>query len=256
MSKKAQNRIKNAVNWLAMATPKKQVYNTKTKKVSFFQLGLITLTLPSKQIHTDLQIKKEILQPFLDYCRKKWLLKNYIWRAETQANDNIHFHIIIDKFIHKKAINSVWNYMLKRLNYEGGKASTRIEQIKKVNDIGAYMAKYMSKNDKDRRPVIGKLWGTSESLSEKNTKCVTEERNPEEGFSKVLSAATSKRKELIIYSKEDKQKERGFYIGDLLLYNWKNLLYRSENFLKDCINSVINKINQHTYQYSIIYESS
>lgn len=254
MSKKAQSRIKNAVNWLAMATPKKQVYNTKTRKISYFQLALITLTLPSKQAHSDLQIKKEVMQPFLDYCRKKWLVKNYIWKAESQANGNIHFHIIIDKFIHKKAINSVWNYMLKRLSYEGGAASTRIEQIKKVNDIGAYMAKYMSKNDKDRRPIIGKLWGTSESLSEKNTKCVTEERDPREGFDKVMSAATSKRKELIIYSKEDTEEQRGFYVGDLLLYKWKNLLYRSENFLKKCIHTVIEKINQHSCQYSIIYD--
>ncbi len=32
MSKKAQQRIRNAVNWLVMATPRKKVYNAKTKK--------------------------------------------------------------------------------------------------------------------------------------------------------------------------------------------------------------------------------
>lgn len=238
MSIKAQKRIKNAINWLAMSVPKKKIYNKTQKKYFTFQLGLLTLTLPSKQIHTDQEIKKYVLQPFIDYMRKAWLLKNYIWKAETQANGNIHFHIVIDEFIHKKAINAVWNKMLLKLNYVGGNASTRIEAIKKVNDIGAYMAKYLSKNDKERRMVEGKLWACSESLSEKKTKIVFDTNEINENYSKLMNSVTSKKKELIIYNKSDTEKERGYHIGEIFLYKWKNLMYLAKSELLNMVNAI------------------
>lgn len=242
MSAKAQKRIRNAINWLALSVPSKKIYNKATKKTFTFQLSLVTLTLTDKQVHSDNEIKKNVLQPFIDYMRKAWLVNNYIWKAETQANGNIHFHIVIDSFIHHKAINSVWNKMLSRLNYKSHKASTRIESIKKINDIGAYMAKYLSKNDKSRRMVEGKIWACSESLSEKNTKCTYDSVTGRNDFQAMYNDKATKQKELIIYNKNDTNKERGYYVGDLILYKWKTLLTKATNELLDMITTIKNKI--------------
>lgn len=46
--------------------------------------------------------------------------------------------------------------------------STDVHAVHKVKDIAAYLAKYMSKNDDERRNIKGRLWGCSYNLSESN----------------------------------------------------------------------------------------
>lgn len=46
--------------------------------------------------------------------------------------------------------------------------STDVHSVWKVNDIGAYLAKYMGKNEEDRREIKGRLWGSSQHLSDSN----------------------------------------------------------------------------------------
>lgn len=46
--------------------------------------------------------------------------------------------------------------------------TTDVHAVHKVSDIAAYLAKYMSKKEEDRREIKGRLWGASHSLSEKN----------------------------------------------------------------------------------------
>jgi hypothetical protein len=115
------------------------------------------------------------------------------------------------------------------------------------------MAKYMSKNDPSRRPVTGKLWGCSESLSEKNTKIVFDTQNPVENFSLIHNSATTSQREIIIYSKDDTLKERGFYLGELMLFNWKNLLYQARSELKVLVDNVCNTIRKFSNQSQINY---
>ena len=64
-----------------------------------YKLTFITLTLPSKQIHSDNEIKSKCLNQFLIELKKNHSVSRYIWKAEKQENNNIHFHIIADKFI-------------------------------------------------------------------------------------------------------------------------------------------------------------
>ncbi len=40
-----------------------------------------------------------------------------MWRAEAQKNDNIHFHIIADKYIHWRDLRDSWNRILKDYKY-------------------------------------------------------------------------------------------------------------------------------------------
>jgi hypothetical protein len=87
---------------------KKLIYN--------YRASFITLTLPTKQTHSDLEIKK-CLNQFLTQLRATFNLSNYIWKAELQANGNIHFHLIIDLPIHHSAIRYYWNQSIETLGY-------------------------------------------------------------------------------------------------------------------------------------------
>lgn len=175
LSKKAQQKIKNAVNWLVLAAPTKWVYQRSTQKRFRFKISLITLTLPTNsQLHSDTFIKRQLLHPFLQFASYKWQLVNYIWKAETQSNGNIHFHITTDTFVHHKDLRRAWNCQLDRHGYidkfeeahgHRNPNSTDVHAVKNVRNLGAYMCKYMAKNEPDKRPVNGKLWSASYNLS-------------------------------------------------------------------------------------------
>lgn len=80
----------------------------------------------------------------------------YVWRAEAQKNGNIHFHIIINRFVHHRIIRDLWNsiqkkygllddYFIKHGHYDAN--STDVHSIKRIRNLGAYISKYMTKND-------------------------------------------------------------------------------------------------------------
>lgn len=215
ISKKANKHIKNAVNWLVASTKLKRVYRKSDNKHFFFRIAFFTLTLPSKQLHTDNEIKKKVLQPFITYARMRWKMSNYVWRAESQKNGNIHFHFTTDIFIHHAELNRIWNLQLLKLGYIGGKPSTEIHAVKNVKNLGAYLAKYLGKNDEQRRKITGKLWSCSYSLSMENTKLVIDLQNPSEQFASVtgqLKHLVVKEKsigELMCYSPSDFKKQAG-----------------------------------------------
>jgi len=50
--------------------------------------------------------------------------------------------------------------------------TTDVHAVHKIKDIGAYLAKYMAKNDEDRRLIKGRLWSCSYSLSASNKLCI------------------------------------------------------------------------------------
>ena len=104
--KKITGRItKNKNIETEILTEKKEKY----KNPIWFKLSMITITLSSKQSHSDIEIKTGLLNPFLKELNRKFNVKNYIWKAEKQENGNIHFHIIIDKYIKHQEIRSIWN---------------------------------------------------------------------------------------------------------------------------------------------------
>jgi hypothetical protein len=117
LSKKAVNRLHTALDWMLLIAKNKTADNLKNKGQFKFKVSMLTLTLPCEQLHDDLFIKKMMLNEFLTILRKKYNLQNYIWKAEKQGNGNIHFHLIIDKYIFYKDINNVWNQILDTHGY-------------------------------------------------------------------------------------------------------------------------------------------
>lgn len=76
-----------------------------------------TLTLCAQQFHTDNHIKRHGLGRFLQECKREYGIATYFWRAEPQANGNIHFHILFAQAIPWQWIRSTWNDILKDLGY-------------------------------------------------------------------------------------------------------------------------------------------
>src|SRR5699024_2849989 len=124
MSKGAQKRIRRAINWLVYLSNQRTKRLPSRRVVSNFQVSFITLSLPSKQMHSHKEIKERCLNQFLTICRKRFNMKNYVWKAELQVNGNIHFHITTDVFIHYMKIRKIWNQCINVLGYVDRYAST------------------------------------------------------------------------------------------------------------------------------------
>lgn len=115
LSHKGSKRIKEIISWFTELS-RDQVH-IKAKKQINYRLTFATLTLPAKQDHSDQYIKKNLLSRFLIYAGRYWGAKNYFWRAESQENGNIHFHITFDKYIEHSELRKVWNEILSDHGY-------------------------------------------------------------------------------------------------------------------------------------------
>lgn len=117
VSKTAKRKITKAIDYLLLFASDKKVTSVKTGRSFSFKIAFITLTLPSKQVHDDNEIKRKCLNSMLIELQKYEKVKNYVWRAEKQKNGNIHFHIIIDKFVHWNNLRNRWNRIINKLGY-------------------------------------------------------------------------------------------------------------------------------------------
>jgi len=89
----------------------------KYEKPINYKLTFVTLTLPSQQIHSDNEIKTTCLNHFLTILRNKYSVDLYIWKAEKQENNNIHFHILTNRYIPWLSLRSEWNRIINKLGY-------------------------------------------------------------------------------------------------------------------------------------------
>lgn len=117
ISKIAERKIKKAIDYQLAVTTEKKVTDRITGRTIKMKLAFITLTLPSQQKHTDKEIISKLLNQFLIEIKKYYRVKNYIWRAEKQENGNVHFHILIDKFIPYQELRDRWNRITEKLGY-------------------------------------------------------------------------------------------------------------------------------------------
>lgn len=169
VSDKAAKRVQKKVELLYDVARVKTIYSKSLNKSFRYKLGFLTLTLPSSQIHTDQEILKSCFQPFIREIR---ILREdfmYVWKAETQANGNLHFHVTTNSFLRKEFINARWNYWVNKLGYvdrygKENPPSAKIQVCYGEDGLAMYMAKYMGKNEGDRRNVNCKVWDCSKAL--------------------------------------------------------------------------------------------
>jgi hypothetical protein len=136
------------------------------------KLVFVTLTLSARQFHSDKDIKLLILKPFFRILRDKYGVLNYVWKAEKQQNGNIHFHCIIDKYIHKIVLSSIWNKCQDSLYYiqeferkfnHRNPPSTDIQVVRDAGMLMEYLEKYVCKSD-ITSTIEGAVWKASKSV--------------------------------------------------------------------------------------------
>lgn len=117
ISPAARKRVSRSLDYFLFLAKPKTAVNYKTGRSFEFRIAFVTLTLASPQIHSDKQIIEKVLQPLLNYLRKHYKIERYIWRAEKQKNGNLHFHLLIDKFIPYSDLKDRWNQYQQNLGY-------------------------------------------------------------------------------------------------------------------------------------------
>ena len=192
-------------------------------------VNFITLTIPP-QNNTYINEKqfKQLLNTWLTYHRKYSNLNNYVWKLETHKDGRLHIHITTDRFIHWKSINSTWNNILRRnglleehyrkhKNYSPN--STDVHSVKKIKKIGAYISKYMSKNNKENPMFSGRVWGCSSKISKvlNNTTYISPDI-----IGKVMKPIIASKAKLIEVSTEPNIFGRTYKVADIYLMNVKD----------------------------------
>jgi len=117
LSKQAKKKLSTAIEYFLLLNKPQNNKSGNTGRHYENKIAFITLTLPSKQLHTDNEIKEKCLNQFLIEIHKRYKISNYIWRAEYQKNGNIHFHILVNKFIPWNDVRNRWNRIINKLGY-------------------------------------------------------------------------------------------------------------------------------------------
>lgn len=173
LSQNAKRKMSRSIEYLVMMATPKKVHEKLTGKIVSFRVAFLTLTLPSTQIHSDSKIINKCLNQFIIECKKYHGLRNYVWRAEKQKNGNIHFHILLDRFIPWWEARNRWNRILNKLGYvdrfqekhgHSTPNSTDIHSTRKIKNIRLYLLKYMAKNE-NQHPQTGRIWSCNQELS-------------------------------------------------------------------------------------------
>jgi hypothetical protein len=195
LSRNTKSRVKKMLsNWMQAIKSNHQNQNTTIPGLKKVEPTFLTLTLSDDQRHDDNHIKRRYLGRFIQELKRKHGLKNYFWRAESQNinatnNGRIHFHLILDIYIEKEIVRSLWNEIqrdyvlsyLERTKNTRPPASTYIEQPKNFEGIVDYCLKYILKsspeidekgNKTDQsdtfkqkyRKIEGRIWGASDEL--------------------------------------------------------------------------------------------
>gem|GEM_PF-2924038 len=170
----AKKRMSKAIDLLLQASPMQKVYNPILKRYQHFQLTFLTLTIAEDGIMLDAKYcYNYLLLPFLRILREKYNVVNYVWKVELQERGQIHYHLTLNKFIMFNELQIEWNMLQKKLglldsfyqkfqHYEPN--GIDIHAVYKVNDIKAYLLKYLKKTEQNQTTINSKIWGCSENL--------------------------------------------------------------------------------------------
>jgi hypothetical protein len=172
LTNKSKNKIKKIVwHWSNHIQISQELYKRK-KMPKRNYIVMITLTLSSVQKLTDKEVTSKLLHNFLIQLKKKYHKINYLWVAEKQKNGNIHYHIVVDRFVHKDWVQKVWNKIQSNYHYiddfekkfhHRNPPSTKITGQKQMHDPAHYITKYINKVD-SKQEIECKKWDCSNDL--------------------------------------------------------------------------------------------
>lgn len=202
VSKQTKRKIRKATEFLAVNAKIKEYTDRKTGVKRKYRLSFVTLTLSSKQIHSDNFIQKKIFQPFLQRLRDCYDLRNYVWRAEKQRNGNIHFHLITDIAVNYYTIRYVWNHFQQKNNYledyRNKFSKMSLKEYYKYSIEEIYKKIEKSNNQKTKNNLKQKI-NSKEFLNECRMKLKLMQKQKFTQPNSVDVARLSKEKEIAIY---------------------------------------------------------
>jgi hypothetical protein len=156
------------------------------QKRSGLRFTFITLTLTSQQIGTHKDYIK-MVNTFFTYLRKYYGFTNYLYVNEIQTltTNNIHTHVLHDRWLPVQTVNRIWCKILAENGYtfKGGAifqqvdGKTQCMAIKYVYDlkrVSTYVTKYVTKNDSS---LDCSIWNCSNSISRLFTSVKTWDKN-------------------------------------------------------------------------------
>ena len=174
LSRRSQTKIiQICQNWQDTLAYRNKVVPRGTN-IAEKQIIMLTLTLSLDTQLTDQYIKRYMLTYFLTSLIRSKPDTHYLWKAETQKNGRIHFHLLLDNYFDKEKVRQLWNSiqllhlgvsnpeLIKKVK---ASPSTRIEALKNKASAIDYVGKYITKNE-GKRLVEGRLWGCSRELKE------------------------------------------------------------------------------------------
>lgn len=174
----ARKRLMKAISLLVAISLPKRISDSRLSKPFSFRVNFITLTLPAAQGKvTDQELKLKCLKPWLEYWKRKLPGISYVWRAERQKNGNLHFHILSDRFIFYMDMRETWNKQLAKFHFIDAferkfkyrqPPTEQVVSVRKIRDLAAYIAKYMSKDTPENQPTPGRCWDCSANLKTKD----------------------------------------------------------------------------------------
>jgi hypothetical protein len=170
----AKKRLTKAISLLVQSAPERWIYNPVTKRTQNHKISFITLTLPDVEAAKDAKFThKYLLQPMLRILRNKYKMCSYVWKAELQKNESIHYHITTELFMPWEQLRQHWNALLRKNGLleafqeqygHNNPNSVDIHSVNKVNDLEAYLVKYVSKEYQNSKKLAGKVWDCSKNL--------------------------------------------------------------------------------------------
>lgn len=174
ITKGAKKRLSKAISLLIQSSPETFIYNPITKKQQPHKLSFITLTLPNVDQAKDAKFThKYLLQPMLRIMRNHYKMISYVWKSEIQKNGSIHYHITTELFMPWDQLRQHWNAILlkngmleafqKQYGHDNPN-SVDIHAVDKVNDLEAYLIKYISKETQNEVSLQAKVWDCSRNL--------------------------------------------------------------------------------------------
>jgi hypothetical protein len=225
MSRATRSKLnKMLLNWMSSLQHHLDENKRNRKKCKYFPV-FVTLTLSDEQRHSDAYIKRHLLGNFISDIKRNHQVEHYFWRAEAQQNGNIHFHLIIDRYIDRHELTSKWNRIqseyVQSYTERTGKTdppSTQIGSIRDYKRISMYATKYALKDpwDYEPRKIEGRIWGCSDQL-----RCVQEyTRNKLEPERRTIEAELTKIEHLPL---EDQCIDEAFVWVKLTIDAWDRL---------------------------------
>lgn len=175
----AKKNLRKRIDILVQVTPVQTLYSAIKKRYFKHTLSFLTLTIPDNTKVNPSIIKKQLLDPFLDWLRKSHKLEFYIWKLEYQSRGSLHYHIIFPNWIAYHSLKVKWNYLLDKYNYiedykkqynNVNPPSLWINKIDKGKEIGEYMEKEFIKSlQNENKLQLNKINAYKRDLERYNT---------------------------------------------------------------------------------------